>query len=155
MKNLLSILLISFASVSMAQNYDVNAYQFHQSILEAQKNIGNEMFEFNERATELNLKILKFEIKRSIQFIDSLKIYNNETTYYNAAKNLFATYNDIANNDHKKLLEIIENPDLEFKDFKAQKLAIFETIKKKMAKVYPAYNEAQLQFCTKYKLKIE
>ncbi|MEZ5054151.1 MAG: hypothetical protein R2807_05200 [Chitinophagales bacterium] len=58
----------------MAQNYDVNAYQFHQSILEAQKNIGKEMFEFNERATELNLKILKFEIKKKYAILDSLNI---------------------------------------------------------------------------------
>ena len=79
----------------------------------------------------MNLKILKFEINRSTKFIDSLKVYNNELTYYNAAKKLFLMYNDIANHEFVDLLKIIEDPDLEAKDFKAKKLKIFDTIKKK------------------------
>lgn len=151
---LISISLIIFSfTKAYTQNYNVEAYKFHKSISEAQQNIGKEIYYFNNRATDLNLKILKFEINRSTKFIDSLKVYNNELTYYNAAKKLFLMYNDIANHEFVDLLKIIEDPDLEAKDFKAKKLKIFDTIKKKTASAYPAYEDAQLQFCKKYGLK--
>jgi len=152
--NLLLFLLLA-TSGSYAQNYNLEAYQFHQAIEETQENIGKEIYYFNERATDLNLKILNYEINRSIKFLDSLKIYNNETTYYNAAKKLLAMYNDIASNEYVELLHIIEDPELEAKDFKAKKLQLFESIKKKTAAVYPQFNEVQQQYCKKYSIKIE
>lgn len=151
---LFCILLFSM-STGIAQNYNINAYNFHQSIVEAQQNIGKEVFYFNESATELNLKILKFELNKSIQFIDSLEVYNNETTYHNAAKNLFALYKDLTENEYQQLLNIIEDPELEFKDFKAKKQKIFDGMKQKMAKVYPDFNTAQEAFCKKYGLKLD
>lgn len=147
--------LLVASSGSFAQNYNLEAYQFHQAIEEAQQNIGKEIYYFNERATELNLKILNYEINRSIKFLDSLKVYNNETSYYNAAKNLFAMYKDIAGNEYVELLKIIEDPELEAKDFKAKKLQVFESIRKKTATTYPQFNEAQQQYCKKYGIKLE
>ncbi|HQG38449.1 MAG TPA: hypothetical protein PLK15_04910 [Chitinophagales bacterium] len=150
----ISLLFISTTGI-FAQNYNVNAYQFHQAIEEAQQNIGKEMYYYNQRATELNLKILKFAINKSVKFIDSLKVYNNETPYYNATKKLFAMYLDITDNDYVELQKIVENPDLEAKDFKTKKLKIFEAIKKKTAVVFPEFKEAQLQYCKKYGIKLD
>lgn len=150
---ILCFLLIT--NFSFAQNYNVEAYKFHQSIVEAQQNVGKEVYYFNERATDLNLKILKFELNKSIAFIDSLKVYNNETAYYNAAKKLFALYKDLTENEYAQLLKIIEDPELEFKDFKAKKQKIFDSIKVKTSKVYPGFNAEQDAFCKKYGIKLE
>ena len=152
---LIGILCLLIFNSSFAQNYNVEAYNFHQSIVEAQQNIGKEVYYFNESATDLNLKILKFELNKSIVFIDSLKVYNNETTYYNAAKKLFALYKELTENEYVQLLKIIEDPELEFKDFKAKKQKIFDAMKVKMAKVYPAFNAAQEAYCKKYGMKLE
>ncbi|MFN8295147.1 MAG: hypothetical protein U0T69_03080 [Chitinophagales bacterium] len=151
---IINILLFSAAS-SFSQNYNIEAYTFHQSIVEAQQNIGKEVFEFNERATDLNLKILKFELQKSIDFINNLKVYNNETEYYNATKKLFALYKDISENEYPQLLKIIEDPDLDFKDFKVKKQKIFDSMKAKTAAVYPEFNAAQEKFCKKYGIKLE
>lgn len=147
--------IISSISYSFSQNYDVVAYQFHQSISEAQQNIGNELFYFNERADEQNLKIMKFEINRSIKFIDSLKVYNKENAYYDATKKLFAVYKDIAENEYTQLLKIIEDPELEAKDFQAKKKVIFESIRTKSKVIYPDFLAAQAAFCKKYGIKLE
>jgi hypothetical protein len=155
MRILILFFTILLCNTSFAQNYDVKAYQFHQSIVEAQENIGKEMYEFNTSATELNLKILKYEINRSMVFLDSLKVYNNETNYYNAAKKLFDTYKNISEQEHPNLLKIVEDPDMDYKDFKVKKIEIFNSVKKKMENAYPSFNEAQKQFCLKYKLKLE
>ncbi|HQV77269.1 MAG TPA: hypothetical protein PLJ42_02765 [Chitinophagales bacterium] len=155
MRILILFFTILLCNTSFAQNYDVKAYQFHQSIVEAQENIGKEMYEFNTSATELNLKILKYEINRSMVFLDSLKVYNNETNYYNATKKLFDTYKNISEQEHPNLLKIVEDPDMDYKDFKVKKIEIFNSVKKKMENAYPSFNEAQKQFCLKYKLKLE
>ncbi|MCB0507074.1 MAG: hypothetical protein R2739_07955 [Chitinophagales bacterium] len=149
---LICITLFTIKNAS-AQNYDVNAYVFHHSILDAQASIGNEMYEFNKSATLLNLKILKFEIKKSIQFLDSLKIYNNETAYYNATRTLFNTYKEIADIDFPQLLKYVEDPELGNEDFKAKKNGIFDNVKNKMQLVFPPFEDAQKQFCIKYKLQ--
>jgi hypothetical protein len=94
-------------------------------------------------------------LNKSIQFIDSLEVYNNETTYHNAAKKLFALYKDLTENEYQQLLNIIEDPELEFKDFKAKKQKIFDGMKQKTAKVYPEFNAAQEAFCKKYGLKLD
>lgn len=148
---------IFFSSIysTFSQTYDVAAYQFHQSISEAQQNIGKELFYFNEKADELNLKIMKFEINRSITFIDSLKIYNNENAYYDATKKLFAVYKNIADNEYTQLLKLIEDPELEAKDFHAKKKIIFDSIKAKSQTVYPDFLATQAVFCKKYGIKIE
>ena len=151
---ILSFIFISLQS-SFGQNYNLEAYNFHQSIVEAQQNVGKEVFYFNENATELNLKILKFELNKSIEFIDSLKVYNKETRYFNAAKKLFGLYKDLSENEYAQLLKIIEDPDLEFKDFKAKKQKIFESMRVKTATVYPEFNAAQDEFCKKYGVKLE
>lgn len=152
--SILSIAILSF-STSVAQNYNLEAYNFHRAIVEAQQNVGKEVFYFNEQATDLNLKILKFELNKSILFIDSLKVYNNEMTYYNAAKKLFALYKDLTENEYPQLLKIIEDPDLEFKDFKVKKQKIFDSMRKKTAAVYPDFLSAQEQYCKKYGIKLE
>ena len=154
-----SILIFNLFLISLgnaySQNYNIEAYTFHQSIVEAQQNIGKEVFEFNERASDLNLKILKFELNKSILFIDSLKVYNNETAYFNASKKLFGLYKELSENEYPQLLKLIEDPDLEYKDFKVKKQKIFDSMKIKMAAVYPAFNVAQEQFCKKYGIKLE
>ncbi len=142
-------------SFAQTQSYDVAAYQFHQSISEAQQNIGKELFYFNERADEQNLKIMKFEINRSIAFIDSLKVYNKENAYYDATKKLFALYKDIAEHEYTDLLKLIEDPELEAKDFAAKKKVIFASIKTKSQVVYPDFLAAQAAFCKKYGIKLE
>lgn len=150
----LGLLLLS-AATAFSQNYNTDAYTFHQSIVEAQQNIGTEVYNFNQSVSELNLKILKFEIQRSITFTDSLKVYNNETTYLDAAKKLLLFYKDVAEHEYTELLKIVEDPELEAKDFKAKKIAVLSKIKVKANAVYPAYNAAQEAYCKKYGLKLE
>ena len=116
---------ISSICTSFSQTYDVVAYQFHQSISEAQQNIGKELF------------------------------YNNENAYYNATKKLFSLYKDIADNEYTQLLKLIEDPELEAKDFHAKKKAIFTSIKTKSQVIYPEFLAAQAVFCKKYGIKIE
>jgi len=140
---------------AFSQSYDVAAYQFHQSIMEAQQNIGKELFYFNEKADDQNLKIMKFEINRSITFIDSLKVYKDGDAYYAATKKLFTLYKDIADNEYTQLMKIIEDPELEAKDFQAKKKALFDSIRKKSIVVYPDFLAAQAAFCKKYGIKIE
>ncbi len=146
-------LITTSISASFAQGYDVVAYQFNQSISEAQQNIGRELFYFNEKADEQNLKIMKFEISRSIKFLDSLEVYNKEDAYYNATKKLFSLYKEIANIEYTNLLQIIEDPELEAKDFKIKKKAIFDSIRSKSQIVYPEFLAAQSVFCKKYGIK--
>ena len=150
----ISVIFVTTSHI-FSQNYNVNAYQFHQAIEEAQQNIGKEMYYYNQRATELNLKILKFAINKSVKFIDSLKVYNNEMTYYNATKKLFAMYQDVTDNEYTELQKIIEDPNLDAKDFKAKKLKIFDAIKKKTSLIFPEFKEAQLQYCKKYGIKLD
>ncbi len=150
----LGLMLFSIAG-SYSQNYNIDAFTFHQSIVEAQQNIGTEVYNFNQSVSELNLKILKFEINRSIHFTDSLKAYNNETAYIDAAKKLFQFYKDVAEHEYSDLLKIVEDPELEAKDFKEKKIAILAKIKVKANAVYPAYNAAQEAYCKKYGLKLE
>ncbi len=149
-----NFLLISVSGV-FSQNYNLDAYNFHESIVEAQQNVGKEVYYFNEKATDLNLKILKFELNKSIAFIDSLKVYNNEMAYFNAAKKLFALYKDLSENEYLQLLKIIEDPDLDFKDFKIKKQKIFDAMRIKTAAVYPEFNAAQEAYCKKYGIKLE
>ncbi|MFN8237414.1 MAG: hypothetical protein U0T77_04525 [Chitinophagales bacterium] len=156
MQKFYAIVLFLLSTVtSYSQNYNIDAYTFHQSIVEAQQNIGTEVYNFNQSVSELNLKILKFEIQRSINFTDSLKAYNNETAYLDAAKKLFLFYKDIAEHEYADLLKIVEDPELEAKDFKEKKIAILSKIKVKANAVYPAYNAAQEAYCKKYGLKLE
>ncbi|MEN9447149.1 MAG: hypothetical protein RJA25_439 [Bacteroidota bacterium] len=149
------LFLSVFNTHSFAQNYDVAAYLFHKSIEDAQKDVGKEFFYFNERATELNLKILKFAINKNKKYIDSLQVYKNGDNYYKTTENLFAMYKDITDNEYEALLKIIEDPNLDAKDFKIKKIAIFDSIKKKTAIVFPPFKDAQQQFCKNYNIKIE
>ena len=148
-------LFLFYLTSSYSQNYNLDAYRFHQSIVEAQKNIGTEVYNFNQSVSELNLKILRFEIKRSITFTDSLKAYNNETAYLDAAKKLFQFYKDVSEHEYVDLLKIVEDPELEANEFKEKKIAILTKIKVKANTVYPVYNAAQEAYCKKYGLKLE
>lgn len=153
---LLFIVLITISKTNFAQGYNLDAYNFHQDITRAQQKIGNDVFEFNRSASTLNLKILKFTIKKNIEFLNNLKVYNNETAYYNSTKQLFDMYKDIADTDFVALLKIVEDePDLEYESFKEKKMKIFDDIKLKTEKVYPAFNKAQDDFCKKYKINNE
>lgn len=148
-------LFITTISTSFAQGYDVAAYQFHQAISEAQQNIGKELFYFNQKADEQNLKIMKFEIDRSITFLDSLKVYNKEDAYYNSTKKLFKLYKEIADVEYTNLLKIIEDPELEAKDFQAKKKVIFASIRTKSQVPYTDFLAAQALFCKKYGIKLQ
>ena len=86
---LISISLIIFSfTKAYTQNYNVEAYKFHKSISEAQQNIGKEIYYFNNRATDLNLKILKF-YSYFIYLLKKLKSILSFTSFIEFLKNLF------------------------------------------------------------------
>ena len=117
MKILFSIaLLFCFQQFSYSQN-DIQANLYYQFILNEQKNIGKEILEFRKSASELNLKILKFQINKSIEVVKNKEAYKNENELKDAAINLFTFFNSVCENQYVKMLKLVEDPDLEYKDF--------------------------------------
>ncbi len=156
MRKLLLIfsLVLSFSAIH-AQTYNVAAYTFHQVIVNEQESIGDKIYDFIQNANRRNLHKLQLQIKYSSSIIDSLKPYNNETAYLDAAKKLFAYYKDVSATDYVALEKLVENSNLEPSQFQAEKQKIFNSIKQKGNTVYQPFNIAQEEFCKKYGIKLE
>lgn len=156
MQRIFVFLIFIFSLVAAkAQGYNIQAYTFHQVITNEQENIGEKIYDFVRNANRRNLHKMQLQIKHSLMVVDSLKPYNNETNYYDAAKKLFQFYKEITNKEYADLEKLVENTAIEPTDFMVQKQKIFDAIKQKSAAAYDPFNKAQDEFCAKYGIKVE
>jgi hypothetical protein len=69
MKGTLLLFLFALSSLTFAQN-NIPALSYYQMIRNEQQNIGREIYYFKNSVSDINLKLLKFQIQKSIQVVE-------------------------------------------------------------------------------------
>jgi hypothetical protein len=154
MKWIFFLLLFSFHPFLFSQN-NIPAQTYYQLIRNEQQNIGRELYYFNNRVTELNLKLLTYQIKKSIAVIDSTPAYNHEEDYKKATLHLLNYFLSVSQHQYKTLLDYVEDPNMEDKAFKSKKQALLKDISIKEKPYDIAFNDAQDAYLRKYSIKPE
>jgi hypothetical protein len=139
----------------MAQSTLMEAYSYNQMIINEQSRIGSEAFYFIKKADSLNLKILVFQIKKSIKVVETAKVFNNETEFQQAAIELFNHYLQTSQTIYPELLKLVEDPDLDYKDFKAKKDALTKKATESDKIANDKFVAVQEKFAKKYGIKLE
>lgn len=149
---IISILFIQ-KSISAQNNFQANLY--YQLIKNEQKNIAKEIYEFKLNATELNLKILKFQINKSIGIVEKAPVYNNESELRDAAIAQFQFFLSVTEDEYKAMLRLVEDPELEYKDFFKQKDDLGKKISSRSKPYDERFNKAEDAYTSKYGIKPE
>ncbi|MFN8284528.1 MAG: hypothetical protein U0U67_15000 [Chitinophagales bacterium] len=152
---ILSFFAIYMSSSIQAQSQLMEAYSYNQLIINEQTRIANEAFYFIKKVDSLNLKILVFQIKKSIKTVENATVFNNETEFQQAAIELFQYYLKTAQTAYPELLKIVEDPDLDYKDFKAKKDAIIKKVADEDKTANEKFVAIQEKYAKKYGIKLE
>lgn len=152
---LFSFFAICISNSMLAQSNLMEAYSYNQMIINEQSRIGSEAFYFIKNADSLNLKIMVFQAKKSIKVVENTKVFNNETEFQQAAIELFKHYLKTAETVYPELLKIVEDPDLEYKDFKVKKDAIVKNAAAEDKAANAKFVLVQEKFAKKYGIKLE
>lgn len=152
--------LVSFFAFCMsnsivAQSQLMEAYSYNQLIINEQSKIGSEAFYFIKKVDSLNLKILQFQIKKSIAVVENSKVFNNETEFQQAAIELFNHYLKTSREVYPELIKIVEDPELDYKDFKAKKDALVKKAAADEKIANAKFALVQEKFAKKYGIKLE
>jgi hypothetical protein len=147
-------LLFIMQHVVHAQN-NLQANLYYQLIKNEQKNIAREIYEFKKSASALNLKILKFQINKSIDVVEKAAVYNNETAFRDAAIEQFRFFLSVADEEYDAMLKLVEDPDLEYKDFFEKKDALGKKISIRSKPYDEKFNTAEDAYLAKYGIKPE
>ncbi len=154
MKWSLLLLLLNISGLTYGQrNFEATAY--YKTIKEEQAKIGQEIYVYKTSVSDLNLRILNFQIKKSIAILDSTPAYNQEEYYKKATVNLFSYFLSVSENQYKQLLNYVEDPSLDNKEYKSKIQALFKDISIKEKPFDIAYNAAEENFIRKYGVKPE
>jgi hypothetical protein len=154
MKFGISLLFLSLCGTAFSQN-NIAAASYYQMIKNEQKNIGQEIYFYRQSVSELNLKILTFQIKKSIGVIDSTPAYNNETKFKNATVELFKYFLSVSQNQYKQLLQYVEDPNMDNKEYKAKLQALFKEISANEKPYDEKFYMAEDEYTKKYGIKLE
>jgi GTP-binding protein EngB required for normal cell division len=156
MKSILYLILfIFFIQASNAQNKTFEAYGYNQMIINEQIKVERETYYFTTRVTELNLKILIHQIKKSIKTIENATIFNNETIYRDAALQQFTHYLSTAQTEYTQILKLVEDIDLDEKDYRSKLKELTKSIATNDKKANQIFSAEQEKFAKKYGLKLE
>src|SRR3954462_9985101 len=112
MKIIGALLLCTLCCTSIFSQNNFAANSYYKAIKTEEENIGREIYFYKNRVSELNLKILNFQIRKSIAVIDSLPAYNNEVQLKKATIDLFKYFLSVSNNQYKQLLKLVEDPNI-------------------------------------------
>ncbi len=145
---------VFISSTSLAQN-NLAALSYYQLIKNEQKNIGREIYFFKNSVSDLNLKLLTFQIKKSIGIVDSLPAYNNETIFKKAAVAQFRYFLSVSEKQYVQLLKYVEDPELENKEYIAKVKALFKEISDNEKPYDQTFNTAEDAYMLKYGIKPE
>ncbi len=152
---IVSFFTILMSNSILAQSQLMEAYSYNQLIINEQSKIGSEAFYFIKKVDSLNLRILQFQIKKSIKVVENAKVFKDEIEFQQAAIELFKHYLETSETIYPELIKIVEDPELEYKDFKVKK----EALTKKAAASDKIANDkfviVQEKFAKKYGIKLE
>lgn len=155
MKQRVSLFLLVCCTITLHAQNNPEATAYYEMIKNEQANIGKELYYFRQRVTDLNLKILDFQIRKSIAIVDSTPPYNNEMKYKTATVNLFKYFLGVCQNQYKQLLKYVEDPNMENKDYNTKVGALFKDISTHEKPYDQAYDEAEDAYMQKYGIKPE
>ncbi len=156
MKSITLFFLFHFLFVvNYAQNATFEAYGYNQMIINEQIKVERETYYFTTRVTELNLKILIFQIKKSIKTIENATLFKNETAYRDAALEQFRHYLSVAENEYTQILKLVEDVNLEEKEYRSKMKVLTKTIAEKDKKANEHFSVEQEKFAKKYNIKLE
>jgi hypothetical protein len=85
--------------------------------------------------------------------VDSLPAYNNEEEYKKSAVALFGYFLSVADNQYKKLLQYVEDPDLDNKVYKEKIQSLFKEISLNEKPYDIRFNTAEDNYMKKYGIR--
>lgn len=156
MKWIHTLVFVLFASVmTQAQSNYFAAYSHYQVIKNEREKIGKEVYEFRSNVTEMNLKILQFQIKKSIAVLEKEPNFNNDSTFKKAALNLFGYYIKVSTDQYARILKLVEDPELDNDEYRKQLDAIYKELSELGKPFDQAFFKEEEIFTQKYGIKIE
>ena len=148
-----SFLLCGYSFLYSQNNFE--AVSYYQMIKNEQTKIGREIYFYKNSVSDLNLKLLRYQIKESIAVVDSLPAYNNETRFKNSIVELLKYFLNVSENQYKQLLQLVEDPELDNKEYKAKLKFLFSDISSREKPYDERFNAEEDAYTQKYGIKIE
>lgn len=145
---LCGLALLSFRA---AAGSDINAVAYNQTIMLEQDRVAYRLTEFMQHVSGKNLILLQLQILNSIETIDVIGPYSSsDSSFHQSARALFGSYKDVSKFQYPKILELVENPDIEDTQFNQQLDAIRQEIAAILAPHNLKFTEEQEKFAQKY-----
>lgn len=136
-----------------AQNQAAIAY--NDKIVQEQSKIAESILHFSTNPNEFALSQIKNQAEAGLNILNDMKPFEGNKEFLNAAKKIFKFYISIADNEYKKMLDLISHAD-EYTESaltqKAQELT--ESLSKKEKPLDAKFQTAQVAFAKKYGFKL-
>jgi hypothetical protein len=134
---------------------DNEAIAFNDKIVNEQIKIGEAILAFSDNPNDFSLKQIKIQSDKSINELNSMKVFDGNKKFLSAAKSLFKFYGEITNNEYKKILDLIQNKNKYTSEEVTTKITkLTESITKKESILDAGFKEAQQNFAAKYNFSL-
>ena len=144
------ILLFTVISFRSQAGTNLEAVAYNQTIMMEQDRIGYRLVGFMQHVSGKNLILLQMQILNSIESLNMMQPFQNDSSLLIAAKELFNCYKDVSKYQYPKILELVENPNVDDAQFDQQLISIQKEISEKQVPFDKKFTEEQLKFAKKY-----
>lgn len=134
---------------TFAANQDAIAY--NDKIIKEQNKIGEAMLIFSNNPNEFSLSSINTQIYKGMSVLNTMKPFEGNKKFLQAAKALFKFYNSIVKNEYQKILTLMVNNKNYSQDALTKKIdEVTHSISKKEIAYDKAFQAAQKEFALKY-----
>jgi hypothetical protein len=144
------VILLALISFRATAGTNLGAVAYNQTIMLEQDRIGYRLSGFMQHVSGKNLILLQMQILNSVETINALQPFDNDSTLLIAARNLFNCYKDVAKYQYPKILELVENPNVDDDQFDKQLIAIKKEISDIESPFDKLFSLEQEKFAKKY-----
>jgi hypothetical protein len=125
-------------------------------IVEAFNSMDSVINEFDEQEIDNSYYILRGRVKEGLKALDTLGVFQGDSTLYLASKHLFLGYDTLVQTHYSELIDLLLLPDSQFTVEEQQKAFNAEArIAAHINTLHAAYEERQLEFGEKFNVVFE
>lgn len=153
MKLLISLLLVSVSYAGFSNTDQAVAY--NDRIVNEQTKIGKAILEYSSNPNDQTLQGIKDQVKGGLAVLKSMKPYEGNSSLRDAAKDLFKFYQEVAEDEYKKIADLMKDSGKYTKDELVDKINKYaDDIGKKEKPLDAKFQSLQEAFAKKYGFRI-
>ena len=149
MKYFFILLLLGGMSLRTHAGSSFEAVAYNQTIMIEQDKVGYRLSDFMKHVSGKNLILLQMQILNSLETLNALQPFQDDSAFLIAARELFGCYKNVSKYQYPKILQLVENPNVDDEQFNKQLADIKKEISDIEAPYDKKFSEEQEKFAQK------